>query len=60
MKGAAKRIGKKESPFSTPKRSAEIKEMSFPEFVSVMLFMDSLTTLSYNAATKVLLNFMEV
>ena len=44
--GPAKRIGKKESPFSTEKRSAEIKEMSLPEFVSVIDFMDRFTTLS--------------
>ena len=46
MNGVARRIGNRERPLSTVKRSALIKLINFPEFVSVMLFIESLMTLS--------------
>jgi hypothetical protein len=60
MNGAANKMGKIARPRSMVKRSEEIREINFPELVSVIDFIESLTTLSKSAATRVLLNFNEI
>ena len=57
INGAAKFKGNTERPLSTINKSALIKLINFPEFVSVMLFIENWTTLSNKEAHKVLLIF---
>jgi len=53
--GPAIRMGKNDRPLSTAKRSALMRLINLPELVSVMLLIERLATLSYKAATRVLL-----
>lgn len=60
INGAAKFKTKIDRPLSIMNKSALIKLISFPEFVSVILFIENYTTLSKSAAHKVLLNLREI
>ena len=60
MIGAAKLSAKTERPLSTMNKSALIRLISFPELVSVMLFIENLTTLSNRVAHSVLLIFKAI
>ena len=60
INGAAKIKENIDRPLSIINKSALIKLISFPEFVSVILFIENCTTLSKSAAHNVLLNLREI
>ena len=55
MKGAENAIENMLRPFSIMNKSELIRLIRFPEFVSVKLFIESLSTLSNRVTTRVLL-----
>ena len=57
--GNVKRSGEKLKLLSIAKRSLEMTEINFPEFVAIRDFIDSLVTLSNMTATRVRLIRME-
>jgi hypothetical protein len=58
INGAANNMGKIETPFSIRNKSALMSDISLPELVMVMLFIDSFTTLSKRAAIKAFLKVL--